>query len=246
MPCKQLMGLVPAFVALTAFCALPASAATLIATWTGTITSGSLIVNGSSVDSADFVGDTFTLTSTYGDDPSFGLQLIGYTNGNITSLNGLTPSLGFNVRFDGGGGGLTFDLSYESVRAAHITTETADTFSQSGGLSVRDENSITGFVDRLVEGYNLTANVQTPLDLLQGLPMSDVTGSGEIFYCREFAITFGPTQKPLCFDFEVSPTTLVVSSFDAAVPEPATWIMMLLGFGGIGWMLRSHRKTVAT
>jgi hypothetical protein len=30
------------------------------------------------------------------------------------------------------------------------------------------------------------------------------------------------------------------------VPEPATWTMMLLGFGGIGWMLRGHRRATVT
>ena len=31
--------------------------------------------------------------------------------------------------------------------------------------------------------------------------------------------------------------------FDAPVPEPATWAMMLLGFTGIGWRLRRRRRT---
>jgi hypothetical protein len=37
-----------------------------------------------------------------------------------------------------------------------------------------------------------------------------------------------------------------VGDVTAAVPEPATWAMMLLGFGGMGAMLRSRRKALAT
>lgn len=36
------------------------------------------------------------------------------------------------------------------------------------------------------------------------------------------------------FDFQVS---------TAAVPEPATWMMMIVGFGTIGWASRAHRKS---
>jgi len=32
----------------------------------------------------------------------------------------------------------------------------------------------------------------------------------------------------------------------SAVPEPATWMMLLLGFGGIGWMLRASRRQTAS
>jgi hypothetical protein len=32
---------------------------------------------------------------------------------------------------------------------------------------------------------------------------------------------------------------------DHGVPEPATWAMMLLGFGAIGWQLRRRRATLA-
>jgi hypothetical protein len=34
-------------------------------------------------------------------------------------------------------------------------------------------------------------------------------------------------------------------SYDAAVPEPATWLTMILGFGGIGAMMRRRRLTAA-
>lgn len=37
---------------------------------------------------------------------------------------------------------------------------------------------------------------------------------------------------------------LVNFSFVSPVPEPATWTMMLLGFGGVGMVIRRRRKTL--
>jgi hypothetical protein len=45
--------------------------------------------------------------------------------------------------------------------------------------------------------------------------------------------------------FEGGPSTLtgnIGATLASAVPEPATWAMFLLGFGGIGLMLRSRRR----
>ncbi|HWJ59374.1 MAG TPA: PEPxxWA-CTERM sorting domain-containing protein [Sphingomicrobium sp.] len=33
--------------------------------------------------------------------------------------------------------------------------------------------------------------------------------------------------------------------FLAAVPEPATWAMMLIGFGAMGWSIRRRRGSLA-
>jgi|HubBroStandDraft_4_1064222.scaffolds.fasta_scaffold211820_2 hypothetical protein len=32
------------------------------------------------------------------------------------------------------------------------------------------------------------------------------------------------------------------SDFEATVPEPSTWAMMLLGFAGLGWLARARRR----
>ena len=49
-------------------------------------------------------------------------------------------------------------------------------------------------------------------------------------------------------DFNVGQTDFRITFSDglavaAAVPEPATWLMMLLGFGGIGYSLRRKKAT---
>ena len=39
---------------------------------------------------------------------------------------------------------------------------------------------------------------------------------------------------------------VVLNSAVAAVPEPATWAMMLVGFGGIGFAMRRRKNGVTT
>lgn len=43
----------------------------------------------------------------------------------------------------------------------------------------------------------------------------------------------------------VLPPVVIVTP-NAAVPEPATWAMMLVGFGGIGFAMRRRKKNVTT
>ena len=57
-----------------------------------------------------------------------------------------------------------------------------------------------------------------------GLPGSQIT-----------SVTFG--NDPSINAFEVSNFTV-----GSAVPEPATWAMMLIGFGGIGFSMRRRRR----
>lgn len=49
------------------------------------------------------------------------------------------------------------------------------------------------------------------------------------------------------YDFQAvgDGANVLLSSFTANVPEPATWIMMILGFGGVGFMMRRARQQPA-
>jgi hypothetical protein len=58
------------------------------------------------------------------------------------------------------------------------------------------------------------------------------------------SVSFTPDSVDINFSnlaMTASSSVVVDVSF-GAVPEPATWAMFLLGFGAIGWTLRSRRK----
>jgi hypothetical protein len=70
---------------------------------------------------------------------------------------------------------------------------------------------------------------------------SGVLGSGA--YTLQAGVRNNPEDTDNAFSSE-----LIVDSFSvsgAAVPEPATWGLMLLGFGGLGAMLRRRRAALA-
>lgn len=54
-------------------------------------------------------------------------------------------------------------------------------------------------------------------------------------------LTFSFRQDPAFFRLD----NVSVTAVTGAVPEPATWAMMLIGFGGIGLSLRRRRKFTA-
>ena len=66
-----------------------------------------------------------------------------------------------------------------------------------------------------------------------------------------FQFTATSTSQTLTFlsvgtPFGLPPIALLDGVSLTAVPEPTTWAMMLLGFGGIGAMIRRRRQTLAT
>jgi len=66
------------------------------------------------------------------------------------------------------------------------------------------------------------------------------------FYVVDFGNTGGNTLQ---LNYAGSSNVAVYSTkdkpFDVPVPEPATWAMMIMGFGGVGAMLRRRRQVLS-
>jgi hypothetical protein len=64
-----------------------------------------------------------------------------------------------------------------------------------------------------------------------------------------FAATSGAPTGTFFFELKTNGGTgdsLGVTSISAAVPEPASWALMITGFGLVGGALRSRRKVALT
>jgi hypothetical protein len=59
------------------------------------------------------------------------------------------------------------------------------------------------------------------------------------------SVTGGPGRQPTNGNFVLNDISADAVAGVAGVPEPATWAMMLLGFGGLGAVLR-HRRTLVS
>jgi hypothetical protein len=84
------------------------------------------------------------------------------------------------------------------------------------------------------------------------LPFVDGCSNPASTYC--FFISDPTSANPTVGSFEqltssdgfwLSDTVTVTAGAIEAVPEPSTWALMLIGFGGMGWLLRSRRRTPA-
>ena len=101
--------------------------------------------------------------------------------------------------------------------------------------------------------YWLSLTTSTPDILFTALTVTPITGTGSITYLGPptAAITqlpgyLGVGSYELTFSGQ-SPSGGAESgnlTFRLAVPEPATWALMLLGFGGIGVAMRRRRQPI--
>jgi len=187
-------------------------------------------------------------TGTCGNVASFGtLSVTG--SGDSTTLN-FAVDLADNVFFNPNGAGLdTFSwdlLNNPLIAISGLTSGFTVTTPQSAGTG--NANHEDGFGN-----FDYVLNVGTS-STLQHLAFN-VTGSGanagqiltidhntadnqSIFGSVDIIGTNGNTGV-------VGATLSTVTTITGGVPEPATWALMIVGFGGVGASLRARRRTVA-
>jgi len=120
--------------------------------------------------------------------------------------------------------------------AAGFTTGFSFFYTSSTAASVNVYDGLDG-TGNLVGSLNLTAQFT---DNCSGDPNGGYcnwTAVGVAFAGTAKSIDFGGTASQTGFD-----DITFGSSTPGAVPEPSAWALMLLGFGGLGGMLRSRRQ----
>ncbi len=89
---------------------------------------------------------------------------------------------------------------------------------------------------------NASSFTSTPSDAIS---FGTSNGQGAAFYFADGAFTNFGTYSNIIFGSGQAATLRISLAPTAAVPEPATWAMMLIGFGGIGAAMRRRRRTIA-
>lgn len=171
----------------------------------------------------------------------------GPTLGDVTFLTGGYALSGSAVLFTGSAGGVSAAPA-TGAGAADTTQYLSVQGGQSAFLDTPLLRSISFYVGSL-DGFNSftfsLADGSTQVvtgAMLDALPATDANGNqtgfttnGRVTFSFDSAIT-GVQLASGTNSLEISDVGAV-----AAVPEPATWAMMIIGFGGVGGLLR-HRQ----
>ena len=214
-PMKQF--LVPALAAVALAIAPAASAAIVVTTYTGTVTEGEGALG------VDLAGLAYTAVFTL--DTSINRHTPGPDGesdlvvGPDTEGNTSNPFLSAVVTLDGS----PIPLPLFGANYAYVGVGTA--IGHSSGIAAPN------FWDFFAEHAGIPGSLDTAFSV-----SPTETSYGEI------AMSDGQGGFSLWFRGDVSRVNTVV---DGGVPEPATWAMMILGFGAIGAVARRRRYAFA-
>jgi hypothetical protein len=184
--------------------------------------------------SADLTGDFFTAVFTT-------------TTGGLSSLGGLT---GFQQIIggtnSGEGPGVTTAL-FTLSNSSQVLGSVLFTGAVSSSLLVGIPEGIFG---DYIRANSVTANNGTYLDMVVGNPAGTFVSAADITTTVNHTVTapdnsggtFSVNNAVLILDV----ATVTSGAIGGGVPEPASWALMLTGFGAMGAMLRRRRASFQT
>jgi hypothetical protein len=99
-----------------------------------------------------------------------------------------------------------------------------------------------------VTGFDFMMDSSTPPDAwaVFGSNSATTLGTSVATGTDELVHTLTGVNGAFAFyNFEATAGNVLVASVSGAVPEPATWAMMLIGFAGLGFAFRQSRRKVS-
>ena len=146
-----------------------------------------------------------------------------------------------------------FDLYVAAAgQSANPTTALGLDFPSGGDITISFDSLATAFGSDLFQnfggGFQSGSDAAFLISLFNG---GSIVGTYSLAVASGVGAYFGVTGSDAFNRVTVAQSggfaVLDNVSFNgSAVPEPATWMLMLLGFGGIGYAMRFRKKTNAT
>lgn len=136
--------------------------------------------------------------------------------------------------------GVSRNVILSSLKVAAVNNPNVFTFTATSPTSLRfgTNGGYAGFIVD-TDGNNPSVFYTTTLAGYDGVSAVSPTNVNYVESNGTFQTSLGPLTI-------TNQSNLQFSAAVAAVPEPATWAFMIVGFGGIGGVMRRRQRSVAT
>lgn len=172
----------------------------------------------------------------------------------LAGATALTAASAANAAITIGTTGSTSGSAFNMTSVDNVGVPETLTFKTTSDLG-GNYTSFFDFSNDLIGHYNFALITSTSgatitlAQLLNGSStvLQQVTGTGQSLFLNTGDLAANTTYRfsyTSAFPLGGGATSGNASFYAAAVPEPATWGLMLLGFGGMGLVLRRRRRPV--